>query len=204
MFDIKNIDLKKEVADLKDLKGHDRGAALKFLVDYINRKYGDNAADQVINELKKFGFQIPDADKLNNMSWIPVNIPPLFTLSAAKLFNWENKDVFELGKNMATLNFATRILVRYFISPEKTLTLAAKNWQKYIDIGQATITSYDKIKKEIIVKLEGYKTHPIICLHFQALFAQVIRTAIGCEKVNFRETKCMFSGDPYHEFVFNW
>ncbi|MFH1822908.1 MAG: hypothetical protein ABH830_04375, partial [Patescibacteria group bacterium] len=120
------------------------------------------------------------------------------------VFNLREKDIIEIGRSSVVIQSTMKIFIRYFMSAEKTLKTAAKNWQKHVSWGKAKFSKFDKKKKTAILHITDFVVHPISCLFQIGVFTKVTEIATGSKNINIKETKCMCQGDPYHEFVFTW
>ena len=205
MLDLDKIDLKKEIEKLKKLSGKERGVDIKYLAHYVNLKKGKEGFEKVKTELKRLNYQLPDIEKINNMEWIPVSLVTIFFLASIKLFNWQEEDIIEMGRNVWSYSSTLRrFFIKYFLSPKKTLEMGVRNWRRFYNFGEIELVRYDKKKKLAIARLKNFKKHPFTCIYFQGVFSKVIEMATGSKNVRAKETKCMFKGDPYHEWVFEW
>lgn len=205
MFDLNKLDLNKEVEKLKKLPGQERGTDIKFLVKYIKLKEGEEGFGKVKKELAKLDYRLPDIGKIDDMEWIPSSIPTILMVASAKVFNWREKDLVELGKSALSHQFLLRrLFMKYFLSPEKTFQKAALIWPKQYSQGRVKIVDYDKEKRKIVVRIINFKKHPVTCLALQGIFTKMIEMVTGSKKISAKETKCVFRGDPYHEYVFQW
>ena len=206
MLNLQALDLKEEIEELKrNDPGQERGNDIKFLVHYVRQKEGDEGFKKLEAELKRLGYNLPDVKKIDNLDWIPSSLCTIFMLASAKFFNWQEKDIIEMGSTATSFHSTLkRFFIRYFLSPKKTLEMAARGWRKFYTFGEAELVRYDEKKKIMLVRLKNFKKHPITCIYFQGLFSKIIEMTTGSKQVTAQETKCMFREDPYHEFVFRW
>ncbi len=205
MLNLQSIDLKKEIQELqKNDPGKERGTDIKFLVKYIRLKKGEQGFQKVKAKLEKCGYKLPDITKIDDMEWIPSSLPTIFMVASAKVFHWEEKEIIEWGKNAAAFHAVMRFFIKYFVSLRQTLKKMSQNWRKNYSFGDIEITECDNKKKKIVARLKNFKKHPITCIYLQGTFSKIVEISTGSQDVKAEETKCMFRGDPYHEFVFNW
>jgi len=205
MLDIQSFDLKKEIDwVVKNDPGLERGEDLKYLVDYVKKQAGPEKLKEIIIEFEKFGLKMPDLAKLNFADWIPSSLPTSFMLVAVKKLDWEEKDVEMMGRRAPLLSPAIKFIIKYFVSPQVTLRKAGANWRKHYAFGEVEFINFDTKKKEIIFRLKNFKKHKITCVYLQGVFSQVVGMAVGSANIRVTETKCVFDGDPYHEYKFNW
>jgi len=204
MLDLQSIDLKKEIEELKKLPGKERGVDIKYLVKDLIERQGKEGFKKVKAELKRLEYQLPDVKKIDDMEWIPVSLVNIFFVACVKLFNWQEDDIIEMGKNVwAYSSTLKRFFIKHFFSLEKTFEMGVRNWRKFYTIGQCEI-DYDEKNKTVVMRLKNFKVHPFTCLYFQGVFSKLVEMTTGSKRVTAKETKCEFRGDSYHEFVFNW
>lgn len=204
MLDIKSLDLKKEIKKLEELSGKERAEDIKFLISYVKDKNGKDGLAKVFNELDRCGYKIPDLLKLDDMDWIPISLPNIFLVASVKTLEWDEKDLVELGRKSFSYKKMYKFFIKFFMSLEKTIDLGASSWKKHYSVGKIEIASYDKKNKEMTIRIIGYKSHPFTCLYHRGVFEKLIEICTGSDKVKVEETKCVFKGDPYHEYKFNW
>jgi hypothetical protein len=204
MFDIKKINLAEEVKNLSSLKGEERGADLKFLRNYVRAKAGNEGVRDIENELSQSGVTLPDSSKMKDLEWISAFLPTIYMLAMAKVFNWEEKDIFELGRYAPSIQVTLRFLVRYFFSPMMTFERAAQRWQKSYSFGKMEIVEFDDKKRLVLVRLYDFKKHEITCIFLRGVFTKIVEMATGSKKTAIKETKCIFRGDAYHEYRISW
>jgi len=204
MIDPNKIDLKKEIENLKKLSGEERGIDIKYLVNCVIKRKGNKGLKRVIAELKKNGYELPDLAKINNMDWISISIPTIFLVASVKCFNWQEKDIIQMGREVLSFSNILKIFIKYFSSIEKTFKLAARKWDKCYSIGELSIKYDEQEKNKIIIYLKNFKKHPFVCLYHLGTFSEFIEVITGKKVVRAKETKCPFKGDPYHEFEIYW
>lgn len=205
MFNFDNFNFEQELGRVKKLKGRERGSDLIFLIEYIKRKQGEKGYRQLREFLAGHEIDLPESEQVvDKMSWIPLSLTNALILGAVKLFGWQKGDIIEMGKASVSLNFTIKFFIKYFASIEKTFKRAAQGWKNYFTIGRIEVVSLDKKNKRIKVRLKDFHQHKILCFYFIGTFSRIIGMAVGSKNVQGEETKCSFSGDNYHEFVFQW
>jgi len=204
MFDFKNFDFEKEIEMVKKLEGQERGSDLIFLIEYIKRKKGEDGYKKVKNLLEQYEINLPDVEEINKMDWISVVLTTSFMLGSVKSFGWEKEDIIKMGKAAVSLNFTVKLFFKYFLSAEKTLKKAANNWHQYFTFGKVEVIDYNEKERNVKVRLKDFKRHKIICYYFLGLFGQIIQVSTGSKQIQGEETKCVFEGSDYHEYLFQW
>ena len=204
MIDAKAINLAEEIKNLEKLKGQERGQDIIFLVAYAKRMRGEEGVELIARELKRYGYSMPDINKISAMEWIPASLPTIYMVAMAKLFNWGEEEICDMGENAVKLSSTMKIFIKYFISPRRTFAIAAKNWRKHYSFGELEVVEYNPVEKKLILHLKNFKKHKITCIYLSGTFAGIASLALDSNNVRGQETKCMFKGDPYHEFVITW
>ncbi|MFH1822909.1 MAG: hypothetical protein ABH830_04380 [Patescibacteria group bacterium] len=203
MIDANKIDLKKEIEELqKNDPGKERGEDIKYLVNYVLRKKGSDGLKRVKAELEKLNYQMPDVAKIDDMDWIPTSLVNIFFLASIKQFNWQEKDIIEMGRNALSFKSLTKFFIKYFSTVEKTFRISAKDWRKHYDFGSFEVG--ESKKKSICLRVIDFNIHPLTCIYLLGLFGKVVEMASGSKEVIGKETKCMFRGNSFHEFKFTW
>lgn len=204
MIDLQKIDLKKEIEKIKrEDPGKIRGAFIKSYYNYIVQMEGEAGWRKLAAELERAEFSFPDIGKIGNMEWVPSSLSTIFLLAAGKVFRWQRENFIDFGKDYINLPFSSKIFIKYFISLKKTFELAARNWKRQYTFGEIELKECDSRKKRVVAIKKDDKRHPVVCLLHLGAFSRIVEIATG-KKVTAEETKCMFHGDPYHEYVFRW
>ncbi len=196
--------LKQEVEQLKKLPGQQRGESIKNYIDHVREQEGEEGLEKVKKTLKEMGFEMDNVEELRDMKWIPETYAHIFFVASARIFDWREKEVFELGKSMATLSSVSKIFVKFFLSTEKTLKEGVKNWNQNFSRGSLELKDFDKKKRKGSLVLKDFDTHPLACIHFQGFFSKMLELITGSKKIKIKEVKCMSQGDEYHEYRFEY
>ena len=196
--------LEKEIPELMKLRGQERAADTKYLIEYVKGKEGSEGYDKLIVELKKFGFIVPDLSQANDTDWISETVAHVFFIGACRVFDWNEEEIFKMGRGIMSFSKTLKIFVKYFYSPEKTIQKTADSWNKYFSYGRIKLLNFDAVKKEGLMELHDFKSHPLVCLYFSGIFSEILELATGSKKAMVKETKCMFGGNNCHEFKLSW
>ena len=90
--------------------------------------------------------------------------------------------------------------MKYFISIKRTFKATPDSWRKHHNEGSIEDVVCQERKKTVTFKLKNYRFHPIMCVYLKGYFSAYAGIVLKNKKMNIEETKCMFEGDPYHEF----
>lgn len=200
-MNFQKIDLQKEIEELKNLSGEERGEDIKYLISYIKKIKGKEGFNKVETELGKLGYKLPDINKISNMEWIPVSLPNIFLVACVKVFNFEKKDILKMGKNAFSFKSIFKFYIRYFSSFKKTMIKATSKWNSHYSFGEIEIVKYDDKKKIFVIRLKNFKVHKFTYIYFQGLFSEIIRVALGNKKI---KSEYAFNENSYHEYTFRW
>lgn len=195
--------LKKIADDLMKIKGKIRGEAVLNRLEYVRTKKGDEGVQAIGGRLKELGYPL-DFAEIKSLGWCSDAHGVLVILAAQEVFGWDDNDIFEMGKNAPKISFIVKLLMKYFVSLERTFKATPENWEKHHNIGSIELVKFDKDKKRLIFRLLDYKVHPTMCSYLKGYFLQFARLVIKSKEVYIQETKCMFHGDPCHEFKITW
>jgi hypothetical protein len=202
MFEGKNLDLKKEAEEIMKIEGRERGVDIKNLIKYAKLKKGEDGHKKIVEALDSIGYELPDTDKIDDMEWIPASVPTMYMIAMYIVFEWDENDLFEMGKRVLAFSPLTKIFIRYFISVPKTFKTAADKWNNHYDFGHAEaieITSHS-----VVLRLCDFKKHQLTCYYLMGMLTQAIEFSTGSKNIQSRERKCIFKGDECHEFEFEW
>ncbi|MDI6602506.1 MAG: hypothetical protein QME57_00075 [Patescibacteria group bacterium] len=197
----KNQITKEEIEKLMKIPGEIRGDALMVLLNTIKEKEGEKEAELFKKKMGELGFSF---DKIDYLKWCPVGFLAISLLIMKEIFNWDEKDFFELGNLSFKMGFIPRILSKYFASVSRILKEAPKIWAKFHTSGKLELYQLNEKKKFTILRLKEYKIHPLVCNVNRGAFLRIAQYVIKSKKITIEETKCMFKGDPYHEFLIRW
>ena len=202
MIDTKNIDLEKEIKNLKKLPGKERGVGLKYLINYLKDQKGEKSLKKIEDELLKYGYKLPNINKIDDMDWIPSSLTVIYFLAVVKVFQLQEEDIIEIGKDVAlSPSTLVKFYIKYFSSTENTIKKAISNWKKLYTHGRLELKELDEEKKIIRIRIKDFNRHPFACLYDRGVFFKIAEIATGWKKIKVEETKCFFRGDKYHEFV---
>jgi len=182
----------------------ERAVHLKYIIGYLKRKSGEEKYKNILDVLKQAGFEMPSIDRYNDMDWIPASWPTIFMVGAQRVLGWKDEDFFRMGHDLLAFSPFIRLFIKIFVSPQKSIEKAAEKWNGHYSKGRIAIEEYDEIKKQAVARLFDFKKHPLTCMYLMGSFTKTIGLITGSKNVVFSETKCMFKGDPFHEFQFKW
>jgi hypothetical protein len=192
-----------EIKELMEKKGNIIGEIFHLNYDYIYRKEGLEGVKKVELEVKKLTGNNFDFKEIGRFSWQPLGLSVIVVLAAKKLFQWDDKDIFEMGASTAKVSFILR-LVSYLNQPEEVLKRSPNYWKRYYDFGAMEIKEFDKEKKRIVVRLTDFSFHPVWCLYTAGYFLSVVSFFIKGKDMKIKETQCSHQGGLFEEYLIEW
>jgi len=194
---------KEEVEKIAQIKGSSRGAVFQPHAIFIRKKKGEEGLRAVEKKMAELGYPV-NFKKINVGGWYPEFLSVLIILVAKDLFNWTEKDIFDMGSSAPKYSFIARTLMAYFLSLKRFLVEVPKYWGKHLDFGELEVAEFDEEKRYIILREKGYRFHPLMCLYHAGYYQGITKYIIKSEKISIEETKCIFKGDPYHQYTIRW
>ena len=111
---------------------------------------------------------------------------------------------YKKGEEGVKTSFFLRIMMRYFLSVSMPFRESPRYWKKNYDFGELEASEFNEKEKYVVLQVKNFKFHPVMCIFFAGYFLQTAKFVIKSEKITIEETKCMFKGDPYHEYIIRW
>ncbi len=192
---------KEDIAKAMALQGEARGVAIKEHLDYILQKEGKEGVEKIEKALAQVGF--PRYREIKNTNFYPLGLYALTHEAIQKIFHYDEAGFEEMGRFNAKFSLVIRLFMRYFISVEKITKEVSNMWRRYYTVGTLTAPEYDTAKKYVILRLENFSPYPTYCQMVRGYFAELLEIVVKTE-VTIKETKCIFRGDPYNEFLLTW
>lgn len=194
----------QKIADkLKKITGNVRGAVILEDIKFLERQGGKKVVKKLKQRIKELGLDI-SLEELRPMQFYPEHLSVLVILLNAEILNLDHEGIFRMGQENLKHSFFMKLFINYFVSVKRTFKEAPKYWQKHFDFGEIEPLELNEKEKYIIFRVKGYKFHPIMCTYHAGYFLKVAQMALGSKEATIEESKCMFRGDPYHEFILRW
>ena len=195
---------KQELDELLKTKGEIRGLVFHTDASYVLARNGESGLVKLENTIKELGYPI-DYRHPKRTDWYPIGLRVISLLVIKDTFGWNDEDIKEMGFNAPIFSFLVKIFMKFFISLAKTAKESPKLWKEhYRNVGKLVPVKVDEDKKFFILRLEEFKIHPIFCTYLNGYFKRVASFGITSKKIDCKETKCVFKGDPYDEFLITW
>lgn len=203
MFDYNNFDLKEELSKIKAITMKERAQDIFYLEKYTRFKFGQEGVTKVYQLLKDNGFELPDISGHDPMDWMPATIPTAYMVGMVKAFNWNEDNIFEMGRQLRSMSPMLKLIMKHFISLKHSVSSATKKWNTLYTEGKMELAEFDEKNKRIVYQLKDFAKHPVTCRYILGVATGLIELSVH-ETVRSSENKCTFKGDDYHEFVFTW
>ena len=206
---IKNMEeiTKEEIKKIMEFPGKVRGAAFKGGMEYILEKKGEEGLRAVEKETERLGFPLKYRE-IKETGWYPAGLGVVSSYAIVATFNWGKKELIDMAEAAPKVSFIVRFFMRYFATPEKIFsTAASRMWERYYNVGSLEAIDFKRTKKDgyAVVRLKNFKLHPFHCFYLGHFFIGVFKLAEPrFKEINFEETKCMFKGNSYHEYLIKW
>ncbi len=193
---------KEELDKLMKINGEVRMVGVKSYLDFILKEEGGEGLKKIEDAMLSFGFSLT-RDKIRKMDFFPLNQLAILLVVIKKFFNYDDEKFQEMGKFQVKGSFLLTMLVKYLISLSLAIKELPNLWRKHLTVGTLTAVELNEEEKHLTMRLENYRMHPLHCQilkgYFLASLQRIIRETGTCE-----ETKCIFKGDDYHEFLVRW
>ena len=195
---------KKELDELSKIKGEIRGVVFYTDANYVLSKEGQSGLEKLENAVKELGYPI-DYKNPRRTDWYPFGLRAVSLILIKETFKWNDEEMNEMGWNAPNFSFIIKIFMKFFISLEKIAKEAPHLWtEHYKNIGKLSTAKFDEEKRIMVLRLEGFKVHPIFCPYLAGYFTKVSSFGLKNQKPHCVETKCNFRGDSYHDFKITW
>lgn len=193
---------KNELEELMSLKGEVKGTGIKTHGDFILKEEGRRGLKRLEDALAGAGYPIKFKD-VKSTIFYPFGVEAIVLLAIKRLFNYDDKKFNEMGRFHAKSSLLIRLFMKYFVSMERIAKQGPNLWRKYFSVGDLEIIEIDKKKKCVILRVKNFKFHPLHCQVLTGSIPIIIQMIVG-QKVEGKETKCIYRGDEYHEFLLQW
>lgn len=195
---------KEDIRKIMEIPGKVRGAVFRTDAEYVREKKGEKGLKLLKDETKKLGYPI-DYEKISVTEWYPLGLRVVSLLAAQKAFAWRKEETKNMGEAAPKYSFIVKILVKHFLTLKKSIKESPEYWRKHYTVGELSIPEFNEKEKYVILRIEEFKAHPILCTYLAGFFITMIKFVMKSrKKIKSAEIKCVFKGDPYHEYLIKW
>jgi hypothetical protein len=131
----------------------------------------------------------------------PVGLRVISLLLIRDTFGWQDSEIRRMGYVAPGNSFIVKLLMCFFVSFKKFSDEVPRYWRMHHTIGNLEVINLDEKSKDVTLRLNDIKIHPILCLYLEGYFERIYEFVVGKGNGKCTETKCMFKGAPYHEYV---
>lgn len=192
----------KDLKQINKLKGKVRGETLRTDIKYVENSQGKKEAEKVKKEMKKIEPDL-DYDKIEGTTWHPLRWRILSLLLIKNYFDWDEKEIMKMGYAAPRNSFIAKVVLRYFVSFEKTCREAPNYWEKHYSVGKLEIAKFNRKERKMGYILRDFSGHPVLCVYLKGYFKSIVELA-SKNKASVKELKCTYRGDKYHHFEIYW
>ncbi len=195
---------KEELDKLLEINGQTRGVVFYTDASYVVSKEGESGLEKLEETVKRFDYPI-NYRSPQKTKWYPIGLRAISLLLIKNTFDWSEEVIKDIGFNAPNYSFIIKIFMKFFLSMKKVAEQSPKLWQEhYKNAGKLISVEVDEEKRFYILRIEGLKVHPILCTYLSGYFRRVCSFAVKSNNIECKETKCVFRGDPYDEFLITW
>lgn len=193
----------KELADeLIKIKGNIKGTIFHAHEAFIRSRQGEEGVKLVEKKTRELGYPV-NFKEIRPFAWYPDALSVLVVIVAKEVFNWSQKEVFEMGKAAPKVSMIIRLLLKHFVSIKKVFEECPKFWHRHVDFGSFENIDFNEKEKYAVVRITWPGFHPLICV-WLAGYIYGIASLVLNKVIKVEEIKCGFRGDPYHEYKVTW
>lgn len=192
---------KAKAQEIMKTPGEARGVGLKSDWEYIKQTKGEKGLRKLEAKMTSLGYPVK-YEEIKTMDFYPIGQDIISMLSIKEVFNFSDKDMEKLGSNAPKFSILLKTFMKYFASIAMVLKEAPKTWRAHYTIGDIE-SEFDGENKQAILRLKNFKTHPIHCSVLKGYFSKILEMVTGFP-VKTIESKCLYNGDKYHEWVIKW
>lgn len=195
--------LEDRTRELLEKNGNIKGETINFILQYLQKKEGDDAIIKLKNRLSELDFPV-DIEKVKSFSLVKDSIVAIIMIAIKDVFGWTDDDIYEMGKAEPKNSLIVRLLMKYLVSIEKTFERAPDFWRKFYDFGYLEAVEFNEEEKCFKLKLYKYDTDPVMCKYLAGFIHTMVAFSMKEGDVSVEETKCIYNGDDCHEFFVKW
>jgi len=193
---------KQEAKELMKIKGEARGLSLKDDLDFILEEKGEKGIKKVETRMAELGYPL-EYKKIKVMDFYPMGLEVIMVITIKEVFDFGKDEMNRWGISLVRFSLFIKIFMKYFASLKLISKQVPGIWRKYYTIGDLEMSEFSKEDKYVILKLKNFKMSPVHCQLYESLFSKITEMVVK-SPTTCKETKCMFRGDPYHEFSLTW
>lgn len=195
----------EEITKILSHRGDVRGAVFKTDAEYIARLASAADLKKVEQKLKEWGVSL-DYQVVMPMAWYPVAWRVLSLLAVREVLNWDDQAIREMGRNAPKASVIVKLFFKLFPDIGKFAQQIPHYWSKHYTEGSLEVISLDKEKREMVLHLNDFSFHPLLCQYLEGYFEAATKLTRPKESVaTSQEIECSFRQQvPYEAFKLTW
>ena len=198
------MELSKDIIrQIKKNKGKAIGAGPKGNLEFVLLKEGIEKVREIERELEKLGYPLK-FEAIRRFDWYPEAYNLFLLEIIKKILNWQDSEIREMGRFEARISLITKIMMKYFISPQRVLKEVGRYWRNYHTSGKLTVEEFDPKRKYGILTLKDFLGSPTLCRYLEGYFWQIASYILPRKNLKVREIECPFQGGKVHCFQIVW
>lgn len=195
--------LTKELAKkIMATKGEARGITIKSDWEVILKEKGQAALKKLEAKMAELGYPLKYRE-IKTMDFYPIGLDAISTLAIKEVFGLTDKEAEEIGAKAVKFSLFLKIIMKYFFSPRLLVKEAPKMWRKHYTVGDLAVSKFNQKERYAVITLKNLAIHPSFCTALKGYFARIVQMTVGMPAAC-QETKCVFRGDSYHQFLIKW
>jgi hypothetical protein len=183
-------------------RGRVVGEVFKTDARYVFRYKGKKGLARVEGETRKIGYPI-DYSEINERKKYPFAMRIVSLLAIKRAFKLSDKQIADMGSWAPKHSFVTKIMLRYFASPNKIVKKLPAYWKRHYSAGSLEGELHED-ERRLIVRLKNFDLPPVGCKYFEGYCLGAFSMITKFKNAKIEETKCVNKGDDYHEFLVTW
>ncbi|MCK4940532.1 hypothetical protein KAS45_00425 [candidate division WOR-3 bacterium] len=192
-----------EFQDIIKLDGEVRGSTLKTDAAFVESQEGKEGLHRVEAAFQQLGYPM-QYKQVKEMGWYPICLRVLSLSIIKDIFNLKDVDLRNMGDMAPKFSFTVKVFMQFPGIPSVGLKNVPRYWRMHYSIGEMRASEVNDKDGYFYVQLTDFKVHPILCRYFEGYFRRLSQFSFVEEEVQSIETKCVFDGDPYHEYRITW
>jgi len=197
----------EEIEKIKKLEGQARGQTIRNALETTELMEGKEGLEKLKARLKEISCWVDiyeDYKKINIFDLFPLWYDILPIVVAAELFAWDEEKLKQFGAYNQRVSFIEKYLVKYFVSLDIVRMLAPERWRKHYSVGDLSFLNLKEDEGYATLQLKNFTGHPAFCYLLLGYFVSANKFVVHFKEMTGEETKCVFRGDPYHEYLIKW
>ncbi len=193
---------KEALEKLAGVEGESRGTSFKADGDFILKEKGEEGLLRLEERMAELGYPIKYKE-MKATDFFPSGLRGVELLVIRELFNFTKEDFAQMGIFQTKISLILKLFMKFFVSLDVLSKKVPEMWRRYYTVGDLKVIEINTAEKYLILTLSNFALHPFHCQLLEGYFANTVKMVMGVP-VTCEETKCIFKGDSYHEFVAKW